>query len=98
MEEDHVAGRVAGAVIDLEFGLAEADALAVVEPAIGRERARVGHAPARAAPGDVVDPELVVGVRPFDGYAGRRLQRRRTAGVVEMAVRDPDLLERQVLI
>ena len=45
VEEDHMAGRVAGAVVDLELGLAEGHRVAVVEPAVGREAPRLGHAP-----------------------------------------------------
>src|SRR6516225_7683124 len=38
VEEHHVAGRVAGAVVDLPFRLAEGDGIAIVQPAIGCER------------------------------------------------------------
>src|SRR5271154_2251500 len=37
VEEDHVAGGVAGAVVDLPLGLAERDAVAVLQPAVRRE-------------------------------------------------------------
>ena len=41
MEEDHMARGVAGAVIDLELGLAQGDAVAVVQPAVLNEVASV---------------------------------------------------------
>src|SRR6185369_7799582 len=67
VEEDHMPGRVAGAVVDLELRLAEGNLIAVVEPAVGREAPRARHAPLGRRGLDLVDPEGVVGVRSLDG-------------------------------
>src|SRR5260221_4598078 len=98
MEEDHVSRRVAGTVVDFELRLSQAHPVTVAEPAVRHERTGFRHPPARGALADVVDPELVVRVRSFDGNTGGVLDRRSRAGMVEVTVSDPDLLKRQTLV
>jgi hypothetical protein len=84
--------------VDLELSLPQRHHVAVLQPAVGREALGLGHAPLGARGVDLVDPEGVVGVRPLDRDAGQRLQGRGPARMVQMAVGDPDLLQRQALV
>ncbi len=90
-----MAGGVAGAVEHLEAGLAELQHITVVQPAIWGEAARALHAPVGGRRLDLVDPELVVLVRAFDGQSGAFAQIGRAATVIQVPVGDPDLLQRQ---
>src|SRR5258706_4430456 len=47
VEEDHMSGRVAGAMVDLEFRLSEAHPVTVAEPSVRHERTGFRHPPAR---------------------------------------------------
>ncbi len=93
-EEDDVPGRVAGAVAHLQFGAAEADRVAALQPAVRLERLRRRETIALRRLGQLVDPELVVRMRPLDRHAGALAQFRRRAAMVEMPVGDEDLLQR----
>ena len=73
--------------------LADLDLLALVEPAVGREVAHAGHAEIRAARDDVVEKIFVGEVRAFDRHFQRVAQFSRAADVVDMAMRDPDLID-----
>src|SRR5579859_3935829 len=94
MEEDHVPRRMPRTMIDFELGLTQGHDVAVLKPAIGDEGARISHAPFRTRRFDLIDPECVVAVRPFDRNAGQGLQSRGSAGMVQMSMGDPDLLKR----
>ncbi len=72
MEEDHMAGRVAGAVDHLEGGLAELDRVAVRQPPVRYETPRARHAPVRGRVFDALDPEEVVRVGTLDPEPGLR--------------------------
>jgi len=95
VEEDHMARRVAGAVEDLPPRLAQRQHVAVVQPPRGGEAAGLGQAVFLTLRGNQIDPELVLRVRPHDVEAGLFLHLGGGAGMVQMAVRDPDGVQRQ---
>ena len=64
--EDHMPGRMSGAVKDVQFQLAHRHGIAVVEPAIRRKGTGARHAEALALLAGLVDPELVFRVRSLD--------------------------------
>ena len=74
---------------------AERDRVALLQPAVRRDVARTGDTVFRAGLDQLVEQEPVVLVRAFNGHAEPFLQFRRTAGVVEMAVGQEDLLDLQ---
>jgi len=82
-------------VAHLQLAAADAHRVAVVQPACRREGLGVGEAEHAALLRQRVDPELVGLVRAFDGQAERARQRAGGAGVVDVRVREPDLLERE---
>jgi hypothetical protein len=90
--KDNVAGRVPRAMIDVERQFADCHAVAVVEPAIGREWLGAGDAVLRADSRRHVDPELVFGMRPFDWQAPVARQDARKAAMIDMTVRNEELL------
>ena len=89
----HVAGRVAWAVAHLQGVGPQGDGVAIVQPARGREGARGRKAIGRRRHGHAVNPKLVRRVRPDDGQVQQLGQLSGGAGVVEVAVGDPDLLK-----
>ena len=93
MVEDDVAGRVAGAVADLEGQLADGHRVAVDQPAVGLERL-AGDAVARAVLVEPGDPEAVVLVRALDRHAELRGEHAGLAAMVDVAVGQQDLLDR----
>src|SRR5690606_35196065 len=95
VEEHYMARGVARTVDNLPGRLAEGRRVAVAQPAVGDEAARLGQAVGLALGLDAVDPELVVGMRPLDRDAGAGLQLGRGAGVIQVAVGDPDAVQRQ---
>ena len=95
LREHDVAGRVAGAVVHVERELADADRVALLEPAVRREGTRAGHPEHRRLARELLDPERVLALRSFDRHAGALRQLRHAAAVVDVAVRDEDLLERR---
>ena len=95
--EDDVPGRVAGAVADVEHELADGRLVPVRQPARRLER------PARdAVLGPVVrqalDPVNVGLVRAFDRHAKLLGKHARAAAMVDMAVRQQDLLDRHACL
>src|SRR5437879_11212249 len=83
---------MAGAVEDVEGELADLDLLALVEPAVGPEIAHAGDAEARARGDDIIEQIFVGDVRALDLHAERVAQFSGAADMIDMAVRDPDLL------
>ena len=70
IEEDDVPGRMAGAVTHRPDRFPQRYRVAILQPAVGREGARVGQAVHPAALHDSVDPELVGLLRAGDLGAG----------------------------
>src|SRR5581483_9480211 len=66
VEEDDVAGRMPGAMIDLEDELPDRGGVALTEPAVGRELAQRREAVLRAMRRQLFDPEAVGLVRALD--------------------------------
>ena len=93
VKEHHMAGRVAGGVDDLQRLFAEADDVAVDQPAVGLEGLQRRKAEGAALRRQLIDPELVVAVRAFQRYpVAARILGRLTA-VVDVAVREEHLLQ-----
>ncbi len=90
-----MAGRVARAVAHLQRLIADLHAVAVVQPARGREGLRGRKAEHRALLRQAVDPELVARVRADDGQGQALGQLARAARMVDVGVREPDLFERE---
>src|SRR5690606_37602136 len=95
VKEDHVAGRVAGTVEDLPRRLAQGQNVAIVQPACGGEGAGLGQAVLLALGGNQVDPELVLKMRADDVETGLLLHFGGGAGMVQVAVGEPDGVQRQ---
>ena len=70
------------------------DLIAFVEPAVGPEIAHPGHAEALAAAHDIVEQVFVGDVRALDLHLQRVAQIGGAADMVDMAVGEPDLLDR----
>src|SRR5437016_13846875 len=85
---------MAGAMQDVEGEITDRDLIAFIEPAVGPEIAHAGHAEALAAAYDIVEQVLVGDVRAFDSDLQRVAQFRGAADMVDMAVGEPDLLDR----
>ena len=97
MVEDDMAGRVAGAMIDVEGQLADRRRVAVDQPAVAFERL-AGDPVGAAVILEPRDPEAVVLVRPLDLHAelvGEDLGR---SAMVDMAVGQQDLLDRHLVL
>ena len=98
MEENHVAGRVAGAVEAFQLKIADGDRLALFQPAVRRH---VAHRPRQAEHlrlvFQLIEQHLVGLVRPDDLDAQRLLQFHRSACMVDMAMRQPDRLKNNVV-
>ena len=98
VEEDHVARRVAGAVIDLELVIAEGDGFAFLQKPVGRDIAHaLAHAVFRGLGFDALQQWLVVLVRADHGNAEPFPEFVRAACVIQMTVSQPDLLQRQAV-
>src|SRR5690606_3925738 len=93
MMKDDMAGRVAGAVADAEAELADRHFVLVLEPAVGLERDSA-NAPAAAVVVEPRDPEAVGFVRAFDGNAELLCELARLSSMIDVAVREQDLLDR----
>src|SRR5216683_6955225 len=91
VEEGHAARRVPRAMQHVEGEIVDADLVAFVEPAVRRHIARPGDAEGAAAVGEPFQQEQVGAVRSLDRHAQAFLQFRRAAGVVDVAVGQPDL-------
>ena len=96
VEEHHAARRMAGAMQDVEGQLADRDLVAFVEPAVRREIAHAGHAEARAARHHIVEQELVGDMRALDRHLQRVAQFGGAADMVDMAMGQPDLFDRDI--
>ena len=94
VEEHHATWRMAGAVQDVKGQFADRDLIALVEPAVGAEIAHAGHAETLAARDDIVEQVFVGDMRAFDLHLQRVAQIGGAADMVDMAVREPDLLDR----
>src|SRR5262245_8878967 len=92
VEEDHVAGGVARAVLDLELELADRHALAALEPAVGLEGASL-EAKQRRLLRQAVDPEALLELGSLDRQPEALGEVARGARVVDVPVREQDLLE-----
>ena len=92
MVEDDVAGRVAGAMADIEGQVADRDLIAVDQIAIGFERAAV-DAVFLAILLEPVDPEQIVLVRAFDRHAEFLGEHAGLAAMVDMAVGHQDFFD-----
>ena len=93
MVEHDVARRVAGAVADVEREIADADLVAIDEPS-GRFEGAADDAVSGAVLGEAVDPVTVGLVRAFDRNAELLGQQPSAAAMVDMAVGQQDLLDR----
>ena len=77
---------------DAEGELADADGVAVDQPAVGLER-DAGNPEARAILAEALDPEPVVLVRALDRHAELLGEGAGEAAMVDMAVGEQDLLD-----
>src|SRR6185369_4177954 len=93
MVEDDMARRVAGAVADVQRQLADGHLVSVDKPAGGRERP-TGDAVILAVLVQPSDPEDVVLVRAFDLDVQFLRENPGAAAMVDVAVRQQDLLDR----
>lgn len=91
-------GGVTWTVADLEFDLAHLHRIAVFEPPIGGEGPGAAQAVTLGRGFDQVDPVLVGGVRSLDRGAGALGHLGDPAGVIGVAVGDPDLLDGHALV
>src|SRR5947199_9671076 len=85
---------MAGAMQDVESEITDRDLIALVEPAIGPEIAHAGHAEALAAAHDIVEQVFVGDVSALEFYLQPVPQIGGAADMVDMAVRRPDLRDR----
>ena len=97
MVEDDMARRVAGAVADVEGQLADRHRVAVDQVAVRLERLAVDSV-ALAILLQPGDPEQVVFVRPFDRHAQLLGEDAGLAAMVDMAVGQQDLLDRDAVL
>ena len=93
VEEHHMAGRVPGRVDHPQGLLAEPDLVAVLQPAVGLEGGQCGEAEPLALFGQLVDPELVLAMRPLERHAVAARELGRLAAMIDVAVGQEDLLE-----
>jgi len=97
VDEDEMAGGVAGAVQDVEGDGAELELVALGKEAVGADVAGVLDAEARACGFEVVEEEGVALVGAFEGDAGQRVaEGGGAAGVVDVAVGEQDALDREL--
>jgi len=94
MEEHHMTRRVTRCVNNLQDLFANRDGITVLEPAIRFEGLTAGKTEHAALVGHTLDPEQVVTLRPLDRHIQLARKLRRAAGVVDVSVRDQDLLDR----
>ena len=93
-----MAGRVAGAVIDIQHQLAHRHLVAIVQPSVGRERFRARHAIGGTLGRVHVDPEFVIGVGAFDRHPQITRQHSGEAAMIDMAVGDEQLLDGDAIV
>ena len=92
VDEQHAAGRVAGAMAHAEGGVAERDHVAVRQPAVLHHVA-AGEAEQRRGRLLAVEQELVAGMGALDGHAELVAQVGGAAGVIGVAVGEQDLFD-----
>ena len=90
-----MAGRMARAVAHGQRFPAYLHAVAIMQPARGREALRGRKAEHRALLGQAVDPELIAFMRADDGQGMRLRKLARAARMVDMRMREPDRAQRQ---
>ena len=98
MEEHHMAGGVTGAVTHPQFGLAKADGVAILQPAVRPAVLAAGNAVAAPLLGNRIEEERVVLMWPFYRNGPTAGERRRPAGMIEMTVGEEDFFHPDVLL
>src|SRR5690606_28413700 len=91
--EDDMPGRVARAMDHVEGLFAEADRIAVVEPAIRLEGIEPGETEALALFGQLPDPEGILALGTLDRHAMAARELGRLSAVVDVAMGEQDLLD-----
>ena len=91
----HMAGRMAGAVVNSQRAVTDRDAITVKQPARGRERLSRGQAKHLALLGQAIDPELVGRMRANDGQCELVRQLSGAARMINMGMGEPYLRQRQ---
>ena len=94
--EHDVPGRVAGTVQHVETDRTDLDAVAVLEPAVRRERLRRRKTEQLGLLGQAVEPERLVALRADDRYTEPVAQFERGADVIQMAVGQEHAREREL--
>ena len=98
VEEDHVTRRMPWTVQYIQYNVANADLIALFQPACWREGPPALREPEHLRlPGHPVNPELVVTLRPFDRQIQPLCQIRDTARVVDVPMRYQHLLQSDLL-
>ncbi len=90
---DDMAGRMARAMENLEFMLAEGDLVALLQEAVRRDVAHAADVEHLAFGFDILEQEAIVLMRADHLDAERLPHLVGTAGMIDMAVRQPDGLE-----
>ena len=85
-----------GTVPHLQLEFADRDSIVLVQPSIGREALARREAEHAGLSGHLLDPEQIVLMRPLDRQRTGASEFSRCTGVIEMGVRDQDLLERDL--
>ncbi|ABC32391.1 hypothetical protein HCH_05738 [Hahella chejuensis KCTC 2396] len=95
MEKNHMSGRMSRAVQHLQRFLADADFIALVQPAIRGKLLRCRKAEHHALLRQGIDPEFVLIFRPFDRNFMSLRQLRSSAGVIYVSMGQQHFLQRQ---
>ena len=95
--KDNMARRMARTMDDIEYERADGHLVAVRQPAIGREGVGAGDAVSSAFGGGLVDPELVVWVRAFDGHTQIGGEHAGHAAMIDMAMGDEQFFDGDAL-
>ena len=86
-------GSVARAVGHFQIDIAEMHGIAVVQPAIRLEGLQRRHAKALPLSGQLIDPELVINMRPLDLHAMAARKLGGLTAMIDMPMGQQDLLE-----
>jgi len=92
VEEDDMAGGMAGTVADLPYRLTQSDRVALIKPSGRCKASGFWHAIGLSLRRDAVYPELIFRVWADYIDAGFFLHFRCTAGMIQVPVSDPDLI------
>jgi hypothetical protein len=95
MEKDQMARSVAGAMQNFQRLLAERQGVAIIEPAIGLERFRRRKACAPRRLAQLIKPEFILDMRPFNRYAEFLAHDVRSRTMIEMRMRQEDFFQRE---